>query len=128
MPSLNSQLQDTSKMLASVCVWLEVSRISEQWEDARVLGTLLESAWSPLPPSCPQSRLQHRASDIDSFTKFPPPAPSHLGILCPFPEAILPDLSCFLQAPEWLLLTACPLLVYLWPFWVLEETSLGLCQ
>lgn len=68
MPSLNSQLQDTSKMLASVCVWLAMSRISEQWEDARVLGTQLESTWSPLPPSCPQSRFQHRASDIDSFT------------------------------------------------------------
>lgn len=47
VPSLNSQIQDTRKMLASVCIWLAMSRICEQWEDARVWGTQLESAWSP---------------------------------------------------------------------------------
>lgn len=46
MPSLNSQLQDTRKMLASVCIWLAMPRICEQREDARVWGTQLESAWS----------------------------------------------------------------------------------
>lgn len=33
-------------MLAFVCIWLAVYRIYEQWEDARVLGTQLESARS----------------------------------------------------------------------------------
>lgn len=47
VPSLNSQIQDTRKMRASVCIWLAMSRICEQWEDARVWGTQLESAWSP---------------------------------------------------------------------------------
>lgn len=41
------ELQDIRKMLASVCIWLAMSRICEQGEDARVWGTQLESAWSP---------------------------------------------------------------------------------
>lgn len=124
-----------SQMLASVCVWLVMPRVCEQREDARVWRTKPESVWSPnsaatFATGLPPSRLQgcHRPGTVSErwqsyFVPRATPQPflnslsisrDHSSRLILFPLG------------SWVAPTACPLLVYLWPFWVLEKTSLGL--